>query len=87
MSKKELTRWNNRNTTFLRFRFRHKGALVLHSKHVLLLVVILNLVDCSLVLSELILDIHYVKGNTVCEFLFSQLVGIASKFKSGNLQR
>ena len=44
------------------FRVRHKGELLLHSKAVLMLIVLLNLVDCLLVLSELILDIHYVKG-------------------------
>ncbi|XP_052802585.1 uncharacterized protein LOC128232854 [Mya arenaria] len=42
-------------------RLRHRGEMVLHSKQVLLAVVILNLVDCCLVLGELVLDIHYVK--------------------------
>ncbi|KAK3607453.1 hypothetical protein CHS0354_015597 [Potamilus streckersoni] len=42
-------------------RFRHHGRRVLHSKHVLLMVVILNIVDCLLVLGELMLDIHYMK--------------------------
>lgn len=42
-------------------RLRLQGEHVLHSKHVLLVVVILNLVDCVLVLGELILDIHYIK--------------------------
>ncbi|KAL3842987.1 hypothetical protein ACJMK2_020955 [Sinanodonta woodiana] len=42
-------------------RFRHHGRRVLHSKHVLLMVVILNIVDCVLVLGELMLDIHYMK--------------------------
>ncbi|XP_052260383.1 uncharacterized protein LOC127864617 [Dreissena polymorpha] len=43
-------------------RLRHDGELVLHSKQVLMLIVVLNLVDCCLVLGELILDIHYIKG-------------------------
>ncbi|XP_052800337.1 uncharacterized protein LOC128231488 isoform X2 [Mya arenaria] len=42
-------------------RLRHRGEMILHSKHVLLAIVILNLVDCCLVLGELVLDIHYIK--------------------------
>ena len=45
------------------FRLRHGGEMVLHSKQVLMAVVILNLVDCCLVLGELVLDIHYIKGD------------------------
>ncbi|KAH3891994.1 hypothetical protein DPMN_016105 [Dreissena polymorpha] len=41
---------------------RDKGARILHSKHVLMMVVVLNLADCCLVLGELILDIHFIKG-------------------------
>ncbi|XP_048727975.1 uncharacterized protein LOC125645963 isoform X2 [Ostrea edulis] len=35
---------------------------ILHSKKVLLLIVLLNIIDCLLVLAGLILDIHYIKG-------------------------
>ncbi|XP_052239121.1 uncharacterized protein LOC127850267 isoform X3 [Dreissena polymorpha] len=41
-------------------RLRNDGELILHSKDVLMLIVVLNLVDCCLVLGELILDIHYI---------------------------
>lgn len=37
-------------------------AKILHSKKVLLMVVVLNVIDCGLVLGELMLDIHFVKG-------------------------
>lgn len=40
---------------------RRLGEIILHSKIVLMLVVIINLLDCCLVLGELILDIHYIK--------------------------
>ncbi|KAH3877115.1 uncharacterized protein LOC127865313 [Dreissena polymorpha] len=39
---------------------RRKGEHLLHTKYVLLLVVILNVIDCLLVLGELMLDIKYV---------------------------
>ncbi|KAL4225346.1 Voltage-gated hydrogen channel 1 [Mactra antiquata] len=42
-------------------RLRLKGEHMLHSKHVLLAVVVLNLIDCVLVLGELILDIHFIR--------------------------
>ncbi|KAL3842989.1 hypothetical protein ACJMK2_020957 [Sinanodonta woodiana] len=42
-------------------RYRRKGGKLLHTKLVLLIVVLLNIIDCILVLGELILDIHYVK--------------------------
>ncbi|KAK3607454.1 hypothetical protein CHS0354_015598 [Potamilus streckersoni] len=42
-------------------RYRHRGRRVLHSKQVLLMIVVLNVVDCLLVLGELMLDIHYMK--------------------------
>ncbi|XP_060608296.1 uncharacterized protein LOC132760342 [Ruditapes philippinarum] len=42
-------------------RLRLKGERMLHSKFVLLSVVVLNLIDCALVLGELILDIHFIR--------------------------
>ncbi|XP_052799438.1 uncharacterized protein LOC128231058 [Mya arenaria] len=41
-------------------RVRRKGEKALHTKYVLLAVVILNIIDCLLVLGELMLDIKYV---------------------------
>ncbi|XP_033752117.1 uncharacterized protein LOC117335940 isoform X2 [Pecten maximus] len=41
-------------------RVRHKGQKFLHSKHVLLVIVGLNVLDCILVLGELILDVHFI---------------------------
>ncbi|XP_060074492.1 uncharacterized protein LOC132554200 [Ylistrum balloti] len=41
---------------------RMKGEKVIHSKQVLLCIVLLNILDCILVLGELILDIYYLKG-------------------------
>lgn len=34
----------------------------MHTKHVLMCVVVLNVIDCVLVLGELILDIYFLKG-------------------------
>ena len=34
----------------------------MHTKQVLLSIVVLNIIDCVLVLGELILDIYYLKG-------------------------
>jgi len=45
-----------------KFRFRKSGENILHSKKVLMLIVILNIIDCALVLAELILDIVFIKG-------------------------
>ncbi|XP_045176759.2 uncharacterized protein LOC123537192 [Mercenaria mercenaria] len=42
-------------------RFRKYGKEILHSRVVLLVVVILNCLDCILVLSELILDVYFIK--------------------------
>ncbi|CAC5417223.1 unnamed protein product [Mytilus coruscus] len=42
-------------------RFLHKGRKLLRSKNVLMMIVILNVIDCGLVLGELILDLHHVK--------------------------
>ncbi|XP_064602643.1 uncharacterized protein LOC135468364 [Liolophura sinensis] len=47
-----VTKWN---------KFRVKGQRVLHGKYVLMLVVALCVLDCCLVITELILDIHAVK--------------------------
>ena len=44
------------------FRIRKRGAKLLHTKAVLLLVVLLNSLDCVLVLSELVLDVSFVRG-------------------------
>lgn len=35
----------------------------MHTKWVLLAIVLLNIVDCVLVMGELILDIYYLKGS------------------------
>ncbi|KAL4224680.1 Voltage-gated hydrogen channel 1 [Mactra antiquata] len=43
-------------------RFRQACHSLLHSQPILLLVVVLNCVDCILVLSELFLDVYFVKG-------------------------
>ncbi|XP_052064947.1 uncharacterized protein LOC127704771 [Mytilus californianus] len=40
---------------------RRSGEKLLHSKKVLFLIVLLNIIDCGLVLGELILDIHFIK--------------------------
>lgn len=41
----------------------------MHTKWVLLAIVLLNIVDCVLVMGELILDIYYLKGSFVIIFL------------------
>ncbi|WAR03308.1 HVCN1-like protein, partial [Mya arenaria] len=46
-------------------RIRSRGTDLLHSQGVLLAVVILNCVDCILVLSELMLDVYFVKDMIV----------------------
>lgn len=45
------------------FRLRYKGEKFMHTKWVLLAIVLLNIVDCVLVMGELILDIYYLKGS------------------------
>ena len=47
------------------FRIRKTGNKFLHTKGVLLLIVILNGLDCLLVLSELVLDVHFIKCKSV----------------------
>jgi len=44
------------------FRLRRDGGKFLLNKYVLLVIVVLNIIDCALVLGELILDLHHVKG-------------------------
>ncbi|XP_062621214.1 uncharacterized protein LOC134282845 [Saccostrea cucullata] len=43
-------------------KIRYKGEKFMHTKWVLLAIVLLNIVDCILVMGELILDIYYLKG-------------------------
>lgn len=43
-------------------RLRYKGEKFMHTKWILLAIVLLNIVDCILVMGELILDIYYLKG-------------------------
>ena len=47
---------------YIYFRIRKRGAKFLHTKAVLLLIVLLNSLDCVLVLSELVLDVSFVRG-------------------------
>lgn len=54
-----------KSDSILLFRLRNSGAKILRSKRVLLLIVVLNVLDCVLVLGELLLDIHFVKGKAV----------------------
>ncbi|XP_060080352.1 uncharacterized protein LOC132559748 [Ylistrum balloti] len=42
-------------------KIQRSGEQILHSKKILLLIVVLNIIDCALVLAELILDIHFIK--------------------------
>ncbi|XP_021353288.1 uncharacterized protein LOC110450231 isoform X2 [Mizuhopecten yessoensis] len=42
-------------------KIRRSGEQILHNKKVLLMIVVLNILDCALVLGELILDIHFIK--------------------------
>lgn len=58
----ELERENRAPPQTLIGKARRKGETVLHSKQVLFCVIILNVIDCILVLGELILDMYYVKG-------------------------
>lgn len=44
------------------YRLQSSCQDILHSKKVLLLIVLLNILDCLLVLAGLILDINYIKG-------------------------
>ncbi|CAL1540013.1 unnamed protein product, partial [Lymnaea stagnalis] len=42
-------------------RLRKRGEKLLHSKYVVILVIILTITDCALVIAELILDLYSVK--------------------------
>ncbi|XP_069133434.1 uncharacterized protein [Argopecten irradians] len=58
---KELEREESASTSAKPLaRVRHKGQKFLHSKHILLIIVGLNVLDCILVLGELILDVHFI---------------------------
>ena len=65
---RNLNRWPNRLRTthngrdVRACRWRRKGDQVLKSKYVLLTVALFCVTDCALVLGELILDLHKVKG-------------------------
>ena len=52
-------------------RLRRKGEHMLHAKYVLLMIVILNVVDCLLVLGELMLDIKYDTGTLFPRWLLN----------------
>lgn len=43
-------------------RFRKKGEKILHSKYIVICVIILTITDCALVIAELILDLYSVKS-------------------------
>ncbi|XP_076450385.1 uncharacterized protein LOC143286633 [Babylonia areolata] len=42
-------------------RYRKKGEKILHSKYIIIVVIILTITDCALVIAELILDLYSVK--------------------------
>ena len=48
-------------------RLRRKGGKWILNKYVLLFIVVLNIIDCALVLGELILDLHHVKSKYVTQ--------------------
>lgn len=52
------------NSPFIFYRWRYRGSKVLRSKYVLLMIVLLNIVDCALVLGELVLDLNHVKSRS-----------------------
>ena len=60
----------------------------MHTKWVLLAIVLLNIVDCILVMGELILDIYYLKGQVkLSPFTFPQYLinhHVFSKIKINN---
>ena len=57
------------------FRIRKRGAKFLHTKAVLLLVVLLNALDCVLVLTELVLDVSFVR----CKISLSSITNFVRK--------
>lgn len=46
-------------------RLRKRGEKLLHSKYTVILVIVLTVIDCSLVIAELILDLYSVKSESV----------------------
>ncbi|XP_062621213.1 uncharacterized protein LOC134282843 [Saccostrea cucullata] len=57
----EIERENRKPPSSCIGRSRFLGYNLMHTKHVLMCIVILNVIDCVLVLGELILDIFYLK--------------------------
>lgn len=61
-------------------RLRKRGEKLLHSKYVVIIVIILTIVDCSLVIAELILDLYSVKSKSVffrsfaCKLVFFLII-------------
>ena len=45
-------------------RWRHKGEMILKNKYMLLTVALFCVTECALILGELILDLHKVKGQS-----------------------
>ncbi|XP_048731494.2 uncharacterized protein LOC125648425 [Ostrea edulis] len=58
----EIERENRKPPTSKVGKLRYKGEKFMHTKWILLAIVLLNIVDCILVMGELILDIYYLKG-------------------------
>nr|XP_022299839.1 uncharacterized protein LOC111108326 [Crassostrea virginica] len=59
---------------------RYKGEKFMHTKWVLLAIVLLNIVDCILVMGELILDIYYLKG--VVDHGETEALGFVTQMKN-----
>ena len=77
---------------FLYFRLRREGDKIFKSKYMLLIVVILCITDCALVLGELTLDLHKVKGwftmwlfPDICQMMFCHNQAINRLSKPGTL--
>ncbi|XP_052799460.1 uncharacterized protein LOC128231081 [Mya arenaria] len=62
-------------------KWRRRGGKLLLNKYVLLVIVVLNIIDCALVLGELILDLHHVK-----DILFESQQSSASFLEQLQLQ-
>ncbi|XP_061187188.1 uncharacterized protein LOC133195358 [Saccostrea echinata] len=58
----EIERENRKPPKSKLGKIRYKGEKLMHTKWVLLTIVLLNILDCILVMGELILDIYYLKG-------------------------
>lgn len=61
-------------------KLRYKGEKFMHTKWVLLAIVLLNIVDCVLVMGELILDIYYLKG--VVDHNEAEALGFVTQMKN-----